>query len=64
MLDDECIERLVRQGTFVTPSLYFPYLTEHKRQTGKDAMPGTDGWRAAWSIIQDVPRRTRQASSW
>jgi imidazolonepropionase-like amidohydrolase len=43
MMDDECIERLVRQGTFVTPSLYFPYLmTEHKRQTGKDAMHGTD----------------------
>jgi imidazolonepropionase-like amidohydrolase len=42
-MDDECIERLVEQGTFVTPSLYFPYLmSEHKRHTGKDAMPGTD----------------------
>ena len=42
-MDDECIDRLVEQGTFVTPSLYFPYLmTEHKRQTGNDAMPGTD----------------------
>ncbi|MGH7922993.1 MAG: amidohydrolase family protein, partial [Candidatus Binatus sp.] len=37
-IDDECIERLVAQGTFVTPSLYFPYLTvEEKRRTGRAA---------------------------
>ena len=24
-MDDECIERLVKEGTFVTPSLYFTY---------------------------------------
>jgi imidazolonepropionase-like amidohydrolase len=35
-MDDECIERLVKQGTFVTPSLYFPYLmVQEKRRTGK-----------------------------
>jgi len=37
-MDDECIERLVQQGTFVTPSLYFPYLmVEEKRRGGKAA---------------------------
>jgi imidazolonepropionase-like amidohydrolase len=37
-MDDECIERLVKQGTFVTPSLYFPYLmVEEKRRGGKAA---------------------------
>jgi imidazolonepropionase-like amidohydrolase len=35
-MDDECIERLVEQGTFVTPSLYFPYLmVEEKRRNAK-----------------------------
>jgi imidazolonepropionase-like amidohydrolase len=35
-MDDECIERLVKQGTFVTPSLYFPYLmVQEQRRTGK-----------------------------
>ncbi len=43
MMDDECIERLVKQGTFVTPSLYFPYMTvERNRRSGKSAMPGMD----------------------
>ncbi len=43
LMDDECIERLVKQGTFVTPSLYFPYMTvEEKRRTGKSAMSGID----------------------
>jgi imidazolonepropionase-like amidohydrolase len=43
MMDDECIERFVQQGTFVTPSLYFPYLmVEQKRRTGKAAFPGVD----------------------
>lgn len=43
MMDDECIERLVKNGTFVTPSLYFPYLmVEQKRRTGKAAFPGVD----------------------
>jgi imidazolonepropionase-like amidohydrolase len=43
MMDDECIERLVEQGTFVTPSLYFPYLmSEQKRKTGTSAVSGMD----------------------
>lgn len=43
MMDDECIDRLVEQGTFVTPSLYFPYLmTEQKRRPRNAAMAGMD----------------------
>jgi imidazolonepropionase-like amidohydrolase len=35
-MDDECIERLVKQGTFVTPSLYFTYsMAEANRRSGK-----------------------------
>src|SRR5579863_5249074 len=43
MMDEECIERFVEQGTFVVPSLYFPYMmVEEKRRTGKAAFPGVD----------------------
>jgi imidazolonepropionase-like amidohydrolase len=43
MMDDECIDRLVRQGTFVTPSLYFPYMmAEQNRRSGKSAVSGMD----------------------
>jgi len=43
MMDEECIEGMVQQGTFVAPSLYFPYLmVEQKRRTGKAAFPGVD----------------------
>jgi imidazolonepropionase-like amidohydrolase len=35
-MDDECIERMVKQGTFVTPSLYFSYrMVEQKRRVGE-----------------------------
>jgi len=35
-MDDECIERLVKQGTFVTPSVYFTYaVAEEHRRSGK-----------------------------
>lgn len=35
-MDDECIERLVKQGTFVTPSLYFTYaMAQEHRRSGK-----------------------------
>jgi imidazolonepropionase-like amidohydrolase len=41
MMDDECIGRLVEQKTFVTPSLYFPYMmVEQNRRGGKSAMAG------------------------
>jgi imidazolonepropionase-like amidohydrolase len=47
-MDEECIERLAAQGTFVTPSLYFVYMmVEQKRRTGKAPFPGVDemeGW--------------------
>src|SRR6516225_9853330 len=43
MMDDECIERLVEQGAFVTPSLYFPYMVvEEKRRTGRSNWGGAD----------------------
>jgi imidazolonepropionase-like amidohydrolase len=43
MMDDECIEGLVKQGTFVTPSLYFPYMVvEEKRRSGKSNWGGAD----------------------
>jgi imidazolonepropionase-like amidohydrolase len=42
-MDDECIEGLVKNGAFVVPSLYFPYMmVEQKRRTGKAAFPGVD----------------------
>ena len=43
MMDEECIERFIKQGTFVVPSLYFPYMmSEQKRRTGKAAFPGVE----------------------
>jgi len=43
MMDDECIERLIKQNAFVTPSLYFPYMVvEEKRRTGKSNWSGAD----------------------
>jgi imidazolonepropionase-like amidohydrolase len=42
-MDEECIEGLAKSGTFVVPSLYFPYMmVEQKRLTGKAAFPGVD----------------------
>jgi imidazolonepropionase-like amidohydrolase len=43
MMDDECIERLVKQGAFVVPSLYFPYMVvEEKRRTGRSNWSGAE----------------------
>src|SRR5271167_674149 len=43
MMDDECIERLALQETFVVPSLYFPYMAvEEKRRTGQSSWSGVD----------------------
>jgi imidazolonepropionase-like amidohydrolase len=43
MMDDECIERLVEQGAFVVPSLYFPYMVvEEKRRTGRSNWGGAE----------------------
>jgi len=34
-MDDECIELMVKQGTFVVPSIYFPWsVVDEKRRTG------------------------------
>lgn len=43
MMDEECIELMVKQGTFVTPSLYFPWMVvEEKKRTGKSVWGGVD----------------------
>jgi imidazolonepropionase-like amidohydrolase len=43
LMDDECIERLAEEGTFVAPSLYFPYMVaEEKRRTGRSNWGGAD----------------------
>jgi imidazolonepropionase-like amidohydrolase len=43
MMDEECIDRIVKQDAFVVPSLYFPYMmVEQKRRTGKAAFPGVE----------------------
>lgn len=42
-MDDECIDRMVAQGTFVTPSLYFPWkVVDEKRRTGKSGWGGVE----------------------
>jgi imidazolonepropionase-like amidohydrolase len=47
MMDEECIELLVKQGAFVTPSLYFPWkVVEEKRRTGK----------STWGGVEDMER--------
>jgi len=43
MMDEECIDLMVQQGTFVVPSLYFPWkMVEIKRQTGRSPFSGVD----------------------
>jgi imidazolonepropionase-like amidohydrolase len=53
LMDDECIERLAEQGTFLVPSLYFPYMVaEEKRRTG----------RSNWSGAEEMERAVETAS--
>lgn len=43
MMDEECVDLMVKQGTFVVPSLYFPWkMVEVKRQTGRSPFAGVD----------------------
>ena len=43
LMDDECIERLAAEGTFVAPSLYFPYMVaEEKRRSGRSSWGGAE----------------------
>ncbi len=56
MMDEECIELLVKQGTFVTPSLYFPWMVvAEKKRTGKSVWGGVDemerGLEHAYTIL-------------
>jgi imidazolonepropionase-like amidohydrolase len=56
-MDDECIGRLVEQGTFVTPSLYFPYLVvEEKRRTGKAAFLDDEMERGLEHSYKMIPK--------
>ena len=67
MMDEECIEGMVQQGTFVAPSLYFPYLmVEQKRRTGKAAFPGVDemerGLEHSYRMVPQGARGWRQVA--
>jgi imidazolonepropionase-like amidohydrolase len=43
LMDDECIERMAKEGAFVVPSLYFPFMVaEEKRRTGRSNWGGAD----------------------
>jgi imidazolonepropionase-like amidohydrolase len=56
-MDDECIERLVKQGTFVTPSLYLPWLmVEEKRHGGKAAILDDEMERGLEYSYRMVPK--------
>jgi imidazolonepropionase-like amidohydrolase len=46
MMDQQCIERMIKQGTFVAPSLYFPYLLV-KQTEGGATFPGSDAIKRA-----------------
>jgi len=41
MMDQQCIDRFIKQGTFVVPSLYFPYLLVKQAELA-GAFPGSD----------------------
>jgi imidazolonepropionase-like amidohydrolase len=56
-LDDECIERLVKQGTFVTPSLYFPHaMTEERRRGGNHGYLDSEMERGLEHSYRMVPK--------
>jgi imidazolonepropionase-like amidohydrolase len=56
-MDDECIERLVKQGTFVTPSLYFTYaMAEEHRRSGKTEYFNDEMKRGLEYSYKMVPR--------
>ncbi len=61
MMDDECIEAMIKQGTFVTPSLYFPWkMVEEKRRTGKCGFSGVEEMeRGLEHSYRVVPRAQR-----
>jgi imidazolonepropionase-like amidohydrolase len=42
MMDQQCIDRFITQGTFVVPSLYFPYLLVKQMELAGAAFPGGD----------------------
>jgi len=57
-MDEECIDGLAKSGTFVVPSLYFPYMmVEQKRVTGKAAFPGVDAMeRGLENSYRNLPK--------
>ena len=61
-MDDECIELLVKQGAFVTPSLYFPWkVVEEKRRTGKSSWGGVEGMERGLEHSYQVLPKAQQA---
>jgi imidazolonepropionase-like amidohydrolase len=57
-MDEECIDGLAKSGTFVVPSLYFPYMmVEQERLTGKAAFPGVDAMeRGLENSYRNLPK--------
>ncbi len=57
-MDEECIDGLAKSGTFVVPSLYFPYMmVEQKRLTGQAAFPGVDAMeRGLENSYRNLPK--------
>jgi imidazolonepropionase-like amidohydrolase len=61
-MDEECIDLLVKQGAFVTPSLYFPWMVvEEKRRTGKSAWGGADEMERGLEHSYDVLPKAQKA---
>jgi imidazolonepropionase-like amidohydrolase len=62
MMDAECIEGMVKQGTFVTPSLYFPWkMVEQKRKTGKAGFSGIDEMEKGLEHSYQIIPKAQQA---
>ena len=62
MMDTECIAGMVKQGTFVTPSLYFPWkMVEQKRKTGKAGFSGIDEMEKGLEHSYQIIPKAQQA---
>ena len=61
-MDDECIAGMLKQGTFVTPSLYFPWkVVEEKRRTGSSGWGGVDAMERNLEHSYEVLPKANQA---
>lgn len=57
-IDDLCIERMVKQGTFFCPSLFFTKLVSHDGGAGHD---DADQHDRAWSNMKTMLKRANEA---